>query len=76
MINYGWKILASDLSGTLFNQLRSLLIGKAYTSTDLAYYNKGKPMPYLISVNVCTTLMIVLFPAISNVNDNIEEMKK
>lgn len=76
MISYGWKILASDLSGTLFDQLRSLLIGKAYSSSDLAYYNKGKQLPDLLSVNVCATLMTVLFPAISNVNDNIEEVKK
>lgn len=76
MISYGWKILASDLSGTLFDQIRSLLIGKAYSSSDLAYYNKGKQLPDLISVNVCATLMTVLFPAISNVNDNIEEVKK
>lgn len=76
MISYGWKILASDLSGTLFDQIRSLLIGKAYSSSDLAYYNKGKQLPDLISVNVCATLMTVLFPAISNVNDNIEEVKQ
>ena len=76
MIGYGWKILASDLSGTLFDQIRSLLIGKAYSSSDLAYYNKGKQLPDLISVNVCATLMTVLFPAISNVNDNIEEVKQ
>lgn len=75
MISYGWKILASDLSGTLFDQLRSLMTGKAYSSSDLAYYNKGKQLPDLISVNVCATLMTVLFPAISNVNDSIEEVK-
>ena len=75
MTNYGWKILASDLSGTMFDQLRSLLIGKVYLPSDLAYYNKGKQLPDLISVNVCASLMTVLFPAISNVNDDSDKVK-
>ena len=45
MMNYGWKILAADLSGTFFDQLRSLIVGKGYTSADLAFYNKGNQLP-------------------------------
>ena len=51
MIKFGWKVLVADLSGVFFDQLRSLLIGKIYSSSDLAYYNKGKQLPDLINVN-------------------------
>lgn len=42
LISYGWKILATDFIGTVFNQLNSFIIGKEYTSADLAYYTQGK----------------------------------
>jgi len=75
MISYGSKILLADLSGTFFDQLRSLIIGKIYTSSDLAYYNKGNQLPNLITTNVTASVMTVLFPAISNINDDGERVR-
>ena len=40
LISFGWKILATSLLGEFFNQLRSLILGKVYTASDLAYYNR------------------------------------
>ena len=76
MMNYGWKILAADLSGTFFDQLRSLIVGKAYTSADLAYYNKGNQLPSLITTNISTSIMSVLFPAIANISDEKARVKE
>lgn len=76
MIDYGSKILLADLSGTFFDQLRGLIIGKVYSSSDLAYYNKGNQIPNLISTNVSASIMTVLFPAISNINDDNERVKE
>lgn len=76
LMNYGSKILLADLSGTFFGQLRSFVIGKVYTPADLAYYNKGQQLPNLISSNVSTSIMTVLFPAISNDCDDIERVKQ
>ena len=76
LMNFGWKILAADLIGTIFNNLRSLLIGKIYTSADLAYYNKGQQIPNLISTNVDSTINSVLFPVISNENSDLHRVKQ
>lgn len=76
MMNYGWKILAADLSGTFFDQLRSLIVGKTYTSADLAFYNKGNQLPSLITTNVSSSIMTVLFPAIANISDERERVKE
>lgn len=65
LVNYGWKILATDLIGTIFNQLNAFVIGKKYSSEDLAYYTQGKKIPDLINSNVGATLSAVLFPAMS-----------
>lgn len=76
MMNYGWKILAADLSGTFFDQLRSLIVGKAYTSADLAFYNKGNQLPSLITTNISSSIMTVLFPAIANISDEKKRVKE
>lgn len=75
MMNYGWKIFAADFAGTFFEQLRSIIIGKVYTSSDLAYYNKGNQLPTLITTNVGASIMTVLFPAMANYNDNLDKVK-
>ena len=38
LFSFGWKLLASSLIDTLYNNLRSLIIGKMYTANDLAFY--------------------------------------
>lgn len=75
LIKYGWKILATDFIGTVFNQLNAFIIGKAYTPADLAYYTQGNKIPNLVNNNINSSLSSVLFPAFSLSND-IEEIKR
>ncbi len=75
LISYGWKIMAADLIGTIFNNLNSMVIGLKYDSVDLAYYTKGKTLPQMVRNNIYTTLISVLFPAMSNVGDDIQQVK-
>lgn len=76
LISYGWKIMITDFIGTVFNNLSSMIIGVRYTTTDLAYYTKGKQLPYLLRNNIYTTLISVLFPAMAKVSDNYDAMKQ
>ncbi len=75
LMKYGSRILLADLSGTFFNELRSLATGRAYTTADLAYYNKGQQLPQLMSTTMNTTVMTVLFPAMANEADRLEQVK-
>lgn len=75
LLNYGWKILATDFIGTVFNQLNAFIIGKSYTSADLAYYTQGKKIPDLLNNNIGATLNAVLFPAMS-LSANYDEIKR
>lgn len=75
LMNYGWKVLVADFVGTFFDQLRSFVIGKWYMPAELAYYNKGKQIPDLLSNNIGATIMTVLFPAIANKNNNTLKVK-
>lgn len=73
--SYGWKILVVGLIDTGYNQLRSLIIGKKYASSDLAYYNKGNDFPTTGMSLIEPTVNGVLFPALSQCRDNQDEMR-
>lgn len=75
LISYGWKLLISGLLDTGYNQLRSLVIGKKYSSADLAQYNKGQQFPQLITTNINASISSVLFPAMSKYQDNVQNVK-
>ncbi len=75
LLSFGWKMLASSLLDTVYNDLRSLIIGKLYSSADLAYYNQGKKFPNLIVTNVNTSIDSVLLPTMSNEQDNMGRVK-
>ena len=74
LYSYGWKIFAASMIKVLYNDLRSIVIGKAYSPADLAYYNKGQSFPQLIESNVGGTIDSVLFPAFSKKQDSKAEM--
>ncbi len=76
MMKYGSRLLLADFSGTFFGEVRSLLIGRVYTSADLAFYTKGQQLPNLITGNLNTAVMTVLFPAFSNESDSYEKVKE
>lgn len=75
LFSYGWKILATDLVGTMFNNLNAFIIGKKYSSADLAYYERGKKFPDMINNNVGATLSSVLFPAMS-LSDGFDDIRR
>lgn len=76
LLGFGWKLLCSALLETIFNNLRSLIIGKFYSSADLAYYNEGMKFPSLIVTNINTSIDSVLLPAMSKEQDDKERVKK
>lgn len=70
MITYGWKLLATGLMFTGYSELRTLVIGKRYTTDDLGYYDRGYSFPRLIASNIDSTITRVLFPTLSHNQDD------
>ena len=75
LFSYGWKLLASSLIDTVYNDLRQLIIGKKYSSGDLAYYNQGKKFPQLIVTNINTSIDSVLLPTMSKAQDDMAAVR-
>ncbi|WP_304960399.1 lipopolysaccharide biosynthesis protein [Thomasclavelia cocleata] len=76
LYSYGWKILATGLLSTVYNNLYGLFIGKIYNTEQLALYNKGNSFPTLISNNVSGPIQSVTFPALSLVQDDKSRLKE
>lgn len=70
LFSFGWKLLASALLNTVYMELRQLIIGKVYTSEDLAFYNRGNQFPKLIVQNINTSIDSVLFPTMAKDQDD------
>ncbi|WP_278885433.1 MULTISPECIES: lipopolysaccharide biosynthesis protein [Bacillota] len=75
LFSYSWKLLFSSLLDTVYNNLRSLIIGKGYSAQDLAYYNRGQSWPQLIIENVNSSIDSVLFPSMSAAQNDRERVK-
>lgn len=75
LFSFGWKMLVSALLDTVYNSLRSLIIGKIYTKEDLAFYDRSELFPKTIVYNLNSSIDSVLLPAMANVQDNTEQVK-
>ena len=75
LLKYAWKLTAASLINTVYNELRSLIIGKKYSTADLAFYNKGNHIPSLAITNINNAISTVMFPAMSQTNDQKEKLK-
>lgn len=75
LLSFGWKVLLSSLLFTIYNDLRTLVIGKVYSSEDLAYYDKGKQFPRVIVANIDSALSSALLPVMSKMQDDLSSVK-
>lgn len=75
LLTFGWKMLVSSLIDTFYNNIRSLLIGRMYSSSDLAFYNQGDKFPNVIVNNINTSIDSVLLPAMASSQDNRNRVK-
>ena len=76
LMSYGWKLVVSALLDTGYQELRQLIIGKKYTSADLAFFNRGRQFPNLIVENVNSSINSVMFPTLSRVQDDRVRLKE
>lgn len=75
LLNYGWKILASNLITTLFINISDLIVGKKYGVNSLAYFNRGKQFPMLIFTVIDTSIQSVMLPTFSLEQDDRKKVK-
>ncbi len=75
LFSFGWKLLVSSLIDTLYQDIRSLVIGKKYNSATLGHYNRGKQFPQLLINVINGAVQSVMLPAMSAEQDDRVQMK-
>lgn len=75
LFSFGWKLTASGLLDTLYQDIRSLVIGKKYNADTLGYYNRGKQFPQFLISAVNSAVQSVLLPAMSAEQDDTKKVK-
>ncbi|MBQ7523670.1 MAG: lipopolysaccharide biosynthesis protein [Oscillospiraceae bacterium] len=75
LISFGGKLLVAKLIDRIYNECRALVIGKKYTAADLAYYDRGWQFPNLITNNINDSIDSVLFPVMSQAQNNIDDVR-
>ena len=73
---FGIKILSGTIINVFNDSFRSLVIGKKYSSEDLAYFNQGKKYPAFLMNNMVETIQKVFFPAFSLIQEDRERIKE
>lgn len=75
IFSFGWKVLVTNLIYTIENDLRSLIIGKVFTSADLAYFDQGRKYPYLLMNNLNIAINKVMLPVFAQRQENLASLK-
>lgn len=76
LVPYGFRILCANLLVTLFLNLRSMIIGRLYSSESLGFFNRGKQFPQAVMESINGTIQSVLLPVYANEQDHQQKMLK
>lgn len=76
LFSFSWKLIVSALLERVYSNLSSLIIGKKYSSADLAQYNRGQSWPVVITDNINASIDSVLLPTMASAQDSVETVKK
>ena len=76
MLKYGLPLWMFGIVDSFSTRLQQLVIGKKYTSSDLAYYNRGESFPSIIESNSTSALNNVLLRKVSEEQDKIQNVGK
>ena len=73
--DFGWKLLASGVIGSLTTDLYNAVIGKCFTPQSLGYYTRAHQFSGIFSSNINTIVNRVTFPVLSSIQDNAARLK-
>lgn len=72
--SYGSKLLASGMIWTVYSESRTFLIGKFYSTAQLAFYTRAHHLCYM-PVHYATSMIGgVIFPVLSAIQDDEERL--
>lgn len=74
LFSFGWKLLASGIIDTIWNEIYTVVIGKFYTPATLGQYSKAVQFKNLCSNNLLAVVQRVYYPIFSFIKDERERL--
>jgi O-antigen/teichoic acid export membrane protein len=74
LFRFSSKLLGAGLIAKVFDNIYSLIIGRAFSANDLGYYTRAKQYPELLSSTLTSVLQGVSFPVLASLQDNQEHL--
>lgn len=75
MFGFGSMIFVSSIVDTIYKNIQSLIIGRAFSIRELGFYTQAKKMEEIPVQGGTTVLTQVLFPVYSSISDQHDYMK-
>lgn len=76
MLSFSINLLAAGLLDASFDELRNIIIGHQYQSNALAFFEKGKRLPNIVVGSINNSIMSVLYPIMSNIQDDKTRLRE
>ncbi len=73
--SFGSKLLASGLLDTVYTNMYSVVIGKLFPPSDLAFYNRASGLKNMASSTPTSVLQSVTFPALCKLQGSDETLR-
>ena len=74
MWGFGWKLLASSLIDTIWNQLYQVVVGKCYSPATLGQYSRSSEYASIFSTNINTIVGRVSYPVLAEIQDDKQRL--
>lgn len=74
MFSFGSKLLINNVITSIYINIANLFIGKYYSPTSLAFYNRGFTLSQLPSTNIEAVLQRIIYPLTCEVQHNRERL--
>lgn len=74
LFGFGSKLLISNLINVIYGNIYPIVIGKKFSSTDLAFFSKGRSYPSIPASTVTDVVGSVAYPILSNIQDDQERL--
>ncbi len=76
LFGFGSKILASNIITQIYQNIYSVVIGRAYNATDLGYFTRADGYSKLVPISFAGLIQNTLFPIISKIQDDINKLRE
>ena len=75
LFSFGSKLMISGLLDTLYNNMFTLVVGKAFSAEALGHYTQANRFAQLPSSNIASIMQRVTFPVLCSIQDDDDRLR-